>query len=293
LRLSALIAGSLGALLGATGLAFGVGPLSAMQSQDLHERQSWAFHERPSGDERPGSYAQESTATGPGQSAEEAISQVLKGTSGTEVRSASLMEAPADSVTTGPWVNVRVDSDKGDDLYAVWLGGLVQGAVADQMRDDEETTADVIGGGQVEDTDQSGAPVTVSLGTGSIVGGQVFHSPSDDELEARMKTAARRFGLELLAVEVMHPLESAISVRFALPEDGELSWTIDDLRDAVAGSPLSVEGVFIEIDSPSGKSLLRTGTSYRTGEGGLSFAPGQDDRFGALHGHLGSLAAVK
>jgi hypothetical protein len=252
---SALIAGGLGALLGATGLAV--------------------------------------AAHGPARAGDEAISQVLEGMSGTEVRSASLMEARAGSPTTGPWVNVRVDSDQGDDLYAVWLGGLVQGAVADRMRDDEETTADVIGGGQVEATDHSGEPVTIKLGTGSIRGGQVFDSPTDDDLEARAEAAAKRFGLELLSFKVTHPLESAIAVKFALPEDGELSWTIDDLRDAVAGSPSSVEGVFIEIDTPSGKSLIRTGTSYRTGEGGLSFAPGQDDRFGALHGHLGSLPAAK
>jgi hypothetical protein len=282
---SALIVGGLGVLLGATGLAFGVGPFSSMQSQ--------AFHETPSGDEGPGSYAKESAVTGPGQSAGEAISQVLKGMSGTEVRSATLMEAPADSVATGPWVSVRVDSDKGDDLYPVWLVGLVRGAVADRMRDDEEITADVIGGGQVEDTDRSGAPVIVPLGTGSILGGQLFHSPSDEDLKVRAQAAATRFGLELLSVEVMHPLESAISVRFGLPEDAALTWTIDDLRAAVAGSPLSVEGVFIEIVSPSGKSLLRTGAAYRTGEGGLSFAPGQDERFGAVHGHVPSFEAVK
>jgi hypothetical protein len=282
---SALIAGGLGVLLGATGLAFGVGPLSSMQSQ--------AFHERPGAGDVPGSYAKDATAAGPGQPGEEAISQVLKGMSGTEVRSVRLMEAPAGSHTSGPWVSVQVDSNKGDDVYAVWLGGIVRGAVADRMRDDEETTADIIGGGQVEDTDQSGAPVTVPLGTGSILGGQAFHSPSDDDLEARSEAAARRFGLELRSAEVMHPLESAISVKFALPEDGQLTWTIDDLRAAVAGSPLSVEGVFIEIVSPSGKPLLRTGTSYRTGEGGLSFAPGQDERFGAAHGHLASFDAVK
>lgn len=276
---SALIAGGLGVALGATGLAFGVGPLSSPQSEDLHER--------------PGSYAKESTATGPGQSADDAISQVLKGMSGTEVRSASLMDAPADSVTTGPWVKVRVDSDQGDDLYAVWLADLVRGAVADRMRDGEETTADVIGGAQLEDTDESGAPVTVDLGTGSIVGGQVFHSPSDDDLKARAEAAAKRFGMELLSVRVMHPLESAISVKFELPEDGKLSWTIDDLRDAVAGSPPSVEGVFIEIDSPSGKLLLRTSSSYRSAEGGLSFAPGQDERFRAVHGHFATFDPVK
>lgn len=260
--LGALVAGCLGLLLGAAGLALDVGPFA-------------------------------STTSAPSRPAESATSLVLEGMVGTEVRSVSLEGTTARSSSSRPRVIVRVDSDRGDDLYAVWLGDLVRGAVADRMRDDEKTTADVIGGGQVEDTDRSGAPVIVPLGTGSIVGGQAFDSPSDDALEARAEGAAREFGLKLLSVDVMHPLESAISVKFELPEDGALTWTIDDLRDAVAGSPVSVEGVFIEIVSPSGRSLLRTGASYRTAEGGLSFAPGQDERFGAVHGQLASFDAVK
>jgi hypothetical protein len=260
----ALIAASLGTLAGATVLI--LGPLSAAPPKVSHE--------------------------GPA-TADQAISLVLKGMAETEVRSASVTGEPTGSAATAPRVRVQVDSDRGDDLYAVWLGDLVRGAVADRMRDDEKTTADVIGGGQVEDTDRSGAPVIVPLGTGSIVGGQVFDSPSDDVLEARAEGAARKFGLKLLSIDVMHPLESAISVKFELPEDGALTWTIDDLGAAVAGSPPSVEGVFIEIDSPSGKLLIRTSSSYRTAEGGLSFAPGQDERFGAVHGHVPSFEAVK
>lgn len=53
---------------------------------------------------------------------------------------------------------------------------------------------------------------------------------------------------------------------------------------ALVGATPDVEGVLIQLDNPAGKPLLISGVAYRTGEGGLWFAPGQDERFGALHG---------
>jgi len=51
----------------------------------------------------------------------------------------------------------------------------------------------------------------------------------------------------------------------------------------VGKSPV-VEGLLIELDDSHGQPLLQSGVAYRTGEGGLWFAPGQDARFGAVHG---------
>jgi hypothetical protein len=75
-----------------------------------------------------------------------------------------------------------------------------------------------------------------------------------------------------------------VSVTFVVPDGATIDWTIDELRDAVAGRPTEVEGVLIELDDPGGQPLLQSGASYRDGLGGLWFAPGQDDRFGAQHG---------
>ena len=243
-----------------------------------------AFDEKPVGDESPGTYAGKVSATGPGLSSDLAIAQVLEGVRGTTVTSAELIRPPDSAASDRPWISVGVDSDAGDDVKAVWLGQLVQGAVADLMRSKEPTTADVIGGGQVEDRDSRGHDVTVPLGTGSVAAGQQFDSPSDELLLARAKELSGRFGLTLTSAQVIHPLDSAMLVTLTLPRDQAVSWTIDDLRTALTGAPSGIEGLFIEIDSPEGEPLLLAGTAYRVGGGGVWFAPGQDARFGVVHG---------
>ena len=235
----------------------------------------------------PGLYAKSAEESGPGLSTEDAVANVLTGMDGTAVQSARLIDAPKSATKRLPWVSVTVDSDQGgDDVHAVWLAQLVQGAVADQARTAEGATADVVGGGQLVDMDKAGDRVVVDLGTGSVAGGQKFGSPNDSVFTERAQTVANKFGLEVKDVQVLHPLESALSVTFTLPGDDVLTWNIDDLRTALAGNPTEAEGVFIEIDSPDGDPLLRNGAAYRTGGGGLWFAPGQDERFGAVHGGI-------
>jgi hypothetical protein len=68
------------------------------------------------------------------------------------------------------------------------------------------------------------------------------------------------------------------------PEGATIDWTIDELRTDLVGESPDVEGVFIELGDSHGQPLLQSGVAYRTGEGGLWFAPGQDARFGAVHG---------
>jgi hypothetical protein len=154
------------------------------------------------------------------------------------------------------------------------------------MRRDEPTTQAVIGGGEVVGLNNSGQPVSTVLGTGFIAGGQQFASPSDDVLRSRIRAVASTFGLAVRTLTILHPLESAISVSFTVPDNATVSWTIDQLGAAIEGAPRTVEGSLIQLYSTSGEHLLSSGAAYRTGLGVLSFAPGQDVRFGALHGHL-------
>jgi hypothetical protein len=54
----------------------------------------------------------------------------------------------------------------------------------------------------------------------------------------------------------------------------------------LVGKSPDVEGILIELYDPDGQPLLQSGVAYRTGSGGLWFAPGQDERFGAIHGGM-------
>lgn len=69
-----------------------------------------------------------------------------------------------------------------------------------------------------------------------------------------------------------------------VPDGAGTDWTIDRLQTELVGESPDVEGVFLELDDSQGQPLLQSGVAYRTGEGGLWFGPGQDARFGAVHG---------
>ncbi|MFL6156507.1 MAG: hypothetical protein ACJ72D_10465, partial [Marmoricola sp.] len=121
----------------------------------------------------PVSYS-DAVAPGSGLSGTEAAAAVEKSLASTEVQSVSVIPAPQRSVAEEPWVRVSLDSRLGDDPETIWLGALVEGAVADLMRTGQTTTNRLISGGEVLLEDKDGTPTTVDLGAGSVLGGQVF-----------------------------------------------------------------------------------------------------------------------
>jgi hypothetical protein len=215
---------------------------------------------QPSG--APGNYNSEHRVIGRGLTSAQAVAQVLADFAGTPVRnitvgSAKLRDGPTDPA----WLTVEVVGVDPNGVEATWLEVLAPEAVANLMSHGEPTTKAV------------------------TRGGQQFASPSDDLLRLRVHNAASKFGLEVRKLTILHPLDSAVSVSFTVPDNATVSWTIDQLRAAVEGSPRTLEGSLIKLYSTSGELLLSSGVAYRTGLGGLSFAAGQDERFHAVHSY--------
>jgi hypothetical protein len=171
-----------------------------------------------------------------------------------------------------------------DGVPDVWLADLAVGAVAERAHSKEAVANDIISTAIAIGPDKGGNPITTSLGIGAVGLGQVFGSPSDSALTAHVADVAESHGLAVADLRILHPLESALSVTFVVPDGASIDWTLDDLRTDLVGAPPEVEGVFIELRDSHGQPLLQSGVAYRTGEGGLWFAPGQDSRFGAVHG---------
>jgi hypothetical protein len=213
---------------------------------------------------------------------DDAVARVLASLGDPMVRDADVIADPSDNPGGLPWVRVRLDSNAGDGVREVWLGELVEGAVGELIRTNESTLGEVIGG-EIVDQTPNGHVLATPLGMGYSPVGQRFNSPSDADLRERVTIVADRYGLGVTSVEVLHPLDGALAVTFTVPP-GDVSWRIDQLRSDLVGSPVDVEGLFIELDSPTGQPLLRGSGSERVKGGGLWFAPGQDERFGALHG---------
>jgi hypothetical protein len=209
----------------------------------------------------------------------DAAAQVMKDLSGEP----QLAGVTTESTPSGLQVVVTLTRNE-DGVPDVWLADLAVGAIAERSHTDQAVANDLVSSATAVGPGKGGEPVTTYLGVGAVRLGQVFGSPSDSALTAQVADVAKTHGLTVAELQILHPLESALSVKFVVPDGATIDWTIDQLRtDLVGGSP-DVEGVFIELDDSHGQPLLQSGVAYRTGEGGLWFAPGQDARFGAVHG---------
>jgi len=208
-----------------------------------------------------------------------AAAQVMRGLSG-EPQLAGIT-----TTSTPSGLEVAIMLTRNDDgVPDVWLADLAVGAVGELVHSDQAVANDLISSATAVGPGDGGDPITTYLGVGAVRLGQVFGSPSDSTLAARVADVAKRYGLEVADLQILHPLESALRVTFVVPKGATIDWTIDALGTALVGTSPDVEGVLIELDDSDGQPLLQSGVAYRTGEGGLWFAPGQDERFGAVHG---------
>ena len=206
-----------------------------------------------------------------------AAEQVRNGLSDSQIARLTIKSTPEG-------LEVAVSLTHNDDrVRDVWLSDLALGAVAELMRSDQSVANDLISRATAVGPGEDGAPVTTYLGIGAVRLGQIFGSPSDSSIAATAAEVANRYGLEVVDLVILHPLESAMKVTLLVPDDALVDWTIDELRADLVGKSPNVEGILIELEDPDGQLLLQSGVAYRTGSGGLWFAAGQDERFGAVH----------
>lgn len=214
-----------------------------------------------------------------------ALKQVMDGLTGTRLRSIEIAPGQTDEEPSGPvGITVTVDGLSAEDVEAKWLAAIAQGAMADLMRGAAETTQSVSGGAIVVGVDGNGLADRSELGVGYVASGQHFVAVPDAALRQRIARVASTFGLEVHKVSILHPLDTALWVEFTVPNDGPVSWSISELQSALEGTPRNLEGIGIRLFSATGETLLTTSGAYRSGLGSLSFATGQDERFGAAHG---------
>jgi len=213
-------------------------------------------------------------------SPQDATAQVLTSLGDPTVRGAELVRHPTDPSCTSPCLRLRVEGAADHGVKEVWLGELILGAVAELVRTHEPTLGAVMAG-EVTYRGSNGHPHLVVLASSDSPPGGRFDSPSDSALRERVESVARTYGLGVKSVDVLHPLDSALVVTLTVPA-GDVSWTSDHVADELAGSPMDIEGLFVQLESPTGRPLLRIG--QRLGGGVGWSAPGQADRFGINHG---------
>lgn len=220
-------------------------------------------------------------AGGPGLSPQEVNNRVVNGLRAPGRVKAVKVSRGSGASTITVLLNHYVDS-----IPEVWNAELAVGAAAQLSATTETSYGEVVSSAIVTGPNDGGVETSLDLGTGPVALNQAFDSPSDADLAAHAHEVAKQFGLTVSAVQILHPLDSALDVTFTVPDDAKIDWTVDQLSDALVGATPDVEGVFIQLNNAEGTPLLQASSAYRTGAGGLWFAPGQDGRFGATHGGM-------
>jgi len=151
------------------------------------------------------------------------------------------------------------------------------------MRQDEDTVAELTGPSVGRVRTDDGSVKKIFTGVGAVSATQEFTQLDDEAVTAAIENTLASFGLDG-GVRLLHLGGPIPEISVTMPVEGPVSWTVDSLRSDLVEAIGTPEGLLMEFSSPSGDPLLVSSVNYITSEGGLWFAPGQDERFGANHG---------
>lgn len=236
----------------------------------------------------PTSYTDDRSSVPQSATADDAVGTTLAGLDTGLFRDVRVGAAPSPADWQGRWLyaTMNATSDGGSYIREVWEADLAQGAIADRLSDGVENLANVIVGSSINVVTPDGKSVSVTGGAGDIASGQRFAAAeeSDSVIERQVEDVVEARGLKLSDVRVLRPLGPAVAAVVVVSSPSQLKSDFEALRQAIVGSPLRYEGLYLEIDLPDGSPLVRAATSYRSGAGRLWVAPGYDDLVGAVHG---------
>lgn len=214
-----------------------------------------------------------------GDAAADAIVRGLDSASSSVVKQANITREG-----DGLVVEVTVDGYTGT-VEQIWYANLAYGALVETGREGgEKSLFDAVSSATVIGPDAQGEMTAADMGISAVALGQQFNSPTDEALTTSVREVARQFDLSVAETRILHPLESALHLRLEVSDAATVDWSIADLTSALIGERPRLEGLLIDLVSESGSVLLTAGTAYRTGLDALSFAEGEDERFGAVHG---------
>jgi hypothetical protein len=194
--------------------------------------------------------------------------------------------------SSGQWWYATVSGPSALDGAALkmdWEAALAQGSIAEQISGDEVCDlAHVIRGSSVKLELPDGSTRFLGGGAGDISPDQLFadqaSNSTDEEIVQQVEDALGRYPLTTDGVDVLHPLGAAVAVVATVEQANDIKGQYEAIRSSVLGDPLRFEGLYLEIDTPDGEPLVRSGTSYRSGAGMVWFAPGMDEVLGIAHG---------
>lgn len=241
---------------------------------------------------RPTGQAYGSVVSGPHQSlpAGQAIAAAVAGVDDALLVHASIRPHTSPAGSPSKWFHAVVRAPavtSGKDVMALWEAFLVQGAAAEYLSAGGDR-ADTISGSTIDVELPDGTVVEdVAGGAGDVLAGQQFDAGdrSDAQIAKEVHQILSKYALKPTSVRILHPFGPAPVIVATETAPGSISQ--HELMSVVAdvvGSPVDVDGIYLEIDLPDGQVATRQAYPYRTGAG-LNWAnPVSGIGIGAPHG---------
>ena len=197
---------------------------------------------------------------------------------------ARLGDPPASETRSGVWLYATIVGAAKDYRanYGRWQAFLAQGAVSARLT--AAYPAQKLIGSSVDLQVPDGSMVPNI--DGSIASNSApftkFSDATDSEINDAVTALLPKFGLRLKTLDVFRPLDAAVKITAVVEDESKLDYQVGPLLYAL-NQPVPYEGVFLEIDSPTGEPLSIQLNAKRAGEGLNWFKPGQD-KYGSPHG---------
>ena len=205
------------------------------------------------------------------------VEAVTKRYGGRAVESAVLVHATENVVPDSPFspakgragfaLNFRVrapDAAEGG-VRPVWEAHLVAGAVREMLHVQGERLIDV----NVVARLPGGSTTDFPTALGNVAFGQAFVDDDPAALRAELERAADRLGLTVDSIEILRPLQPAPAITVTTSDPARYVAHHGEMHAQLFGGRARFEGQFLRVNDESGRPVLISGASFRTGTGSL------------------------
>jgi hypothetical protein len=168
----------------------------------------------------------------------------------------------------GPWVHLRIRG-QADDQSAIlgsWQANLLVGDLREEMH--AADSAHPLFGEAIKLIASDGHTVrTIDTNIGDIAYGQDFSTSSPAQIESAIKAGCQSIGVSVQAFTVFQGLDPAPAVVVRTADPDSYLQNVGANERAIFGDPTAYEGVYLEVQDSSGKPVMISSSSFRTGIG--------------------------
>jgi hypothetical protein len=179
---------------------------------------------------------------------------------------------------TGQWIHatVSIPAVGVRSMRAMWEADIAIASLREQLAVRSEPISVI--GSQIVGRLPNGREAVIGGGLGAVVLGQDFGDKKSGVVENKIRRRSAEAGLEIVSVEVLHPVQDAPAVVAITDDPAVFVAEADERILALFGERGSYEAEYLEVRDSSGRPVFVQASSFRTGVGRRWVRPDLDPR---------------